>query len=53
MLKESDDGLISPFDSEAVHDSYELNEAHGQSEEIQYKQWLMQKAIEIANRASS
>ena len=45
MLKEVDDSLISPFDSEEIHDSCELNEAHSQSEDIQYKQLLKKRRL--------
>ena len=34
LLKEVDKQLLSPFDSQEVHDAYELNEEHSHTEEI-------------------
>ena len=50
LLKEVDSKLISPFDSEAVHDAYELNEEHSHTELIQYNQWKKERAQRIAKR---
>ena len=50
MLKEVDSKLLSPFDSQELHDAYELNEKHSHTELIQYNQWLKERAQRIAKR---
>ena len=44
LLKELDSKLLSPFDSQELHDAYELNEEHSHTEMIQYNQWLKERA---------
>ena len=44
MLKEVDAMLLSPFDSQEIHDEYVLNEEHSNAEKIQYNQWLKERA---------
>ena len=51
LLKEVDSKLLSPFDSQEIHDEYELNEEHSHTEMIQYNQWLKERALRIAKRA--
>ena len=50
LLKEVDSKLLSPFDSQELHDAYELNEEHSNAEMIQYNQWLKERALRIARR---
>ena len=50
MLKEIDSKLLSPFDSQELHDAYELNEEHNHTEKIQYNKWLKERAQRIAKR---
>ena len=47
MLKEVVSKLLSPFDSQELHDAYELNEEHSNAEKIQYNQWLKERARAI------
>ena len=50
LLKEVDSKLLSPFDSQELHDAYELNEKHSHTELIQYNQWKKERAQRIAKR---
>ena len=50
LLKEVDSKLLSPFDSQDLHDAYELNEEHNHTELIQYNKWLKERAQRIAKR---
>ena len=50
LLKEIDSELLSPFDSQELHDAYELNEELSNAEIIQYNQWLKERAQRIAKR---
>ena len=50
LLKEVDSKLISPFDSQELHDAYELNEEHSHTELIQYNRWRKERAQRIAKR---
>ena len=50
LLTELDKQLLSPFDSQDLHDEYELNEEHNHTEMIQYTQWLKERAQRIAKR---
>ena len=50
MLQEVDSKLLSPFDSQELHDAYELNEEHNHTEIIQYNQWKRERAQRIAKR---
>ena len=50
LLKELDSKLLSPFDSQELHDEYELNEEHSHTELIQYNQWRKERAQRIAKR---
>ena len=50
LLKEVDSKLLSPFDSQELHDAYELNKKHSHTEMIQYNQWKKERAQRIAKR---
>ena len=43
MLKSIDSKLLSPWDSERVHDAFDENEAASKAEEIRFKHWDKRK----------